>query len=257
MVIGGVLILDETINEIFKLLDKWVRHPKYQLERRADIFFAWYLPEIMKAIYDKNLSIMREHIIPEFPLRKGDSNESKNVDYAIFGEKTIYLVEQKTTMDNVKDIKSKDIKYLLDARKTVEEDNGMRTLMKNICDIRDSSKQFKKYDTLLCNFENNDMNKRINNINHVKILYLLPLNPYKHDKFKRSSIRETFKNNDINIVSFDEIKEKLPVSTDILAKRFGESLDTWSKYESDKIYRYPNDEEIVNNLMWQNNFIEN
>lgn len=35
------------IEEIFDWLDRWRQLPAYQLERRADIFFALYLPEII------------------------------------------------------------------------------------------------------------------------------------------------------------------------------------------------------------------
>ena len=47
---------------IFDLLDKWRHFPSYQLERRADIFFAAFLPDL---IDDKYKSIPRT-IIPEY-----------------------------------------------------------------------------------------------------------------------------------------------------------------------------------------------
>ena len=37
-----------TIERVFKLLDNWRHLPDYQLERRADIFFALFLPEVLK-----------------------------------------------------------------------------------------------------------------------------------------------------------------------------------------------------------------
>ena len=40
--------LEDKIEKIFKLLKKWNKYPKYQLERRLDIFFTIYLPEILK-----------------------------------------------------------------------------------------------------------------------------------------------------------------------------------------------------------------
>ena len=75
------------IEKIFDLLKKWYKFPKYQLERRVDIFFALYLPDILKK-KRKNYVIDEEkkydYIIPEFPLRKKDSYASNNADYAVF-----------------------------------------------------------------------------------------------------------------------------------------------------------------------------
>ena len=36
-----------TIKRVFKLLDDWRHLPGYQFERRADIFFALFLPEVL------------------------------------------------------------------------------------------------------------------------------------------------------------------------------------------------------------------
>jgi hypothetical protein len=37
------------ISKLFHLLDNWRNLPSYQLERRADIFFALYLDKIIKS----------------------------------------------------------------------------------------------------------------------------------------------------------------------------------------------------------------
>ena len=55
------------INSVFKLLDEWRHLPKYQLERRADIYIALFLPVVLK----DHLCLNSEPaIIPEFPMRK-------------------------------------------------------------------------------------------------------------------------------------------------------------------------------------------
>jgi hypothetical protein len=41
--------MSDTISKIFDNLDSWRHLPSYQLERRADIFFAAYLPELLMA----------------------------------------------------------------------------------------------------------------------------------------------------------------------------------------------------------------
>ena len=39
----------DRIDEVFALLDRWRHLPAYQLERRADVFFAAYLHEVVEA----------------------------------------------------------------------------------------------------------------------------------------------------------------------------------------------------------------
>jgi hypothetical protein len=53
------------INDIFDNLDDWRHLPAYQLERRADIFFSIYLPELLEQHYGFEI----EGLVPEFPLR--------------------------------------------------------------------------------------------------------------------------------------------------------------------------------------------
>ena len=109
------------IEDIFKLLTDWKSIPSYQLERRADIFFAYYLPEILteclmekleKELKDKlkDERITRGNIIPEFPLLKSRfevshnskrKNDSRKVDYVVFGDNIFYLVELKTDMKSI------------------------------------------------------------------------------------------------------------------------------------------------------------
>ena len=78
----------QTISDLFGLLDKWRHLPDYQLERRADIFFALFLPEVL----GKHFGIcINPILIPEFPIRKvtvapwlaknGRDDSSKKVDY--------------------------------------------------------------------------------------------------------------------------------------------------------------------------------
>ena len=56
-----------TIEGVFDLLDKWRHLPKYQLERRADIYFAMFLPDVLSHHFDAEF---KPNVIPEFPLRR-------------------------------------------------------------------------------------------------------------------------------------------------------------------------------------------
>ena len=87
------------INEVFSLLNDWRNLPAYQLERRADIFFAVYLKKIFKECFSEDV----DKIIPELPVRIGtinrdrDTNESIKTDYCVFTKSNkVYLVELKT-----------------------------------------------------------------------------------------------------------------------------------------------------------------
>ncbi len=71
-----------TIHLLFNLLDDWRTLPAYQLERRADIFFAIYLDKIL----EKHKGVKINLIIPEFPVRLGslpDHNPLDNRSYKI------------------------------------------------------------------------------------------------------------------------------------------------------------------------------
>ncbi|MCL1981495.1 MAG: hypothetical protein FWG53_00180 [Clostridiales bacterium] len=111
----------DKVETVFDLLDRWRRLPSYQLERRADIFFAYYLPEIlpeclMEKLTDelqyklKDERITHDNIIPEFPLLKSSfednydgkrKNDSRKVDYVVFGNNMFYLIELKTDMNSL------------------------------------------------------------------------------------------------------------------------------------------------------------
>ena len=101
-----------TIADLFGLLDGWRHLPDYQLERRADVFFALFLPEVLEEVLSKDSSIVkiRRPLIPEFPIRtdKKDKNgknynSSKKVDYFALSEdgRNAFLIELKTDMQSI------------------------------------------------------------------------------------------------------------------------------------------------------------
>ena len=48
--------MENKIEKIFSNLDIWRKLPKYQLERRLDIFFTIYLKEIVEVFYKEILN---------------------------------------------------------------------------------------------------------------------------------------------------------------------------------------------------------
>ena len=95
-----------TIERVFELLDRWRHLPNYQLERRADIFFALFLPEVLEAHLSKqeNCSVeINPTLIPEFPIKKKNGNQSINVDYFALSQdgERAFLIELKTDMKSI------------------------------------------------------------------------------------------------------------------------------------------------------------
>ena len=96
------------ISMIFDRLDEWRHFPKYQLERRADIYFSFYIPEVLGRRYNTTAHPV---IIPEFPFRKGlfpsvyEGNDSTNVDYMAVSEAkdVAFFIELKTDMRSRRD----------------------------------------------------------------------------------------------------------------------------------------------------------
>ena len=74
------------LNRIFDRMDKWRHFPDYQLERRADLLFTFYLASALSQKYPYKF---QDIIAPEFPVRVGaidpseDSNLSFKIDYAV------------------------------------------------------------------------------------------------------------------------------------------------------------------------------
>ena len=85
-----------TISDLFCLLDKWRHLPNYQLERRADAFFALFLPEVLEE--KCGIKIKQQLLIPEFPIDKNKNDRGhKQVDYfALSEDRRGILVELKT-----------------------------------------------------------------------------------------------------------------------------------------------------------------
>ena len=203
------------INKLFDLLDDWRNLPAYQLERRADIFFALYLDKIMGKL--KNVSI--DLIIPEFPLRLGElpeqnhnSNLSFKIDYLIYSksQNKVYLIELKT---DLRSRKGKQDIYLKDAEKI-----KLKAIIEGVLKIYNATNQKVKYDYLLDKLEGIGWIKRNENSiqNLVKdielsIIYIQPLN----------------ENKDASVISFDDIISVISGSNDELTNRFIDSLKKW------------------------------
>ena len=203
------------INKLFDLLDDWRNIPAYQLERRADIFFAIHLDKII----EKVLGTKIDFVIPEFPVRVGEisethseSNKSFKIDYLTYSknENKVYLIELKTDQWSRRE---KQDWYLERASKI-----KVKGLVNGLLKIYKATKQKVKYNNLLDKIEKIGWierdNKTIKNQNiEIKpsVIYIQPLN----------------KENIESIISYDDIIKALSDLNDPLTKRFIESLEKW------------------------------
>ena len=204
-----------TVDKLFDLLDDWRNLPSYQLERRADIFFALHLETIL----DKILGINVDLIIPEFPVRVGeiseklpDLNKSFKIDYLVYSKSSqkVYLVELKTDQ---RSLREKQDWYLKSAAKI-----KVSGLIDGILKIYTATQQKTKYDKLLDKLEKiqwiERVDKTIKNLNCMiepEVIYIQPINDSARD----------------NIISFDNIISALNDTVNPLTKRFLKSLEKW------------------------------
>jgi hypothetical protein len=125
---------------VLALLDQWRHLPSYQLERRADIFFALYLPGIIEHALGVEVDA---RVIPEFPIKREDNNQTTKVDYFLLSKDrgAAFLVEFKTEMDSRNEVQDA---YLEMARR-----RGLSRLLEDIPIVAAASNQKAKYVHLL------------------------------------------------------------------------------------------------------------
>ena len=125
----------DRIDQLFNLLDRWRHLPAYQLERRADILFALYLPAFLS---DHLGAVIRSEMIPEFPVRMGtifpgtfqqNQNLSCKIDYVALAEDgtKIWFVELKTDAQSRRE---RQDDYLSAAQSI-----GMPALIEGVCKL--------------------------------------------------------------------------------------------------------------------------
>ena len=140
-----------SLERVLCLLDRWRHLPDYQLERRADILFALFLPRVL----EKRFGISNLRLIPEFPIKKsllpaywGDTTaQSTKVDFLAVAKREgepagrAFLIELKTDMASRKEKQDRDLCQAVEA--------GLQSLVEGTVDIARATRQKKKYAHLL------------------------------------------------------------------------------------------------------------
>ena len=115
------------IASVFGLLDRWRHLPTYQLERRADVFFGLFLPDVLNWHLSSRGITIDPWLVPEFPIRRDSTRRSNRVDYlALSTDRTrAFLVELKTEPTS---LGNKQLDFLRCAEK--------RGMGKLLCDVK-------------------------------------------------------------------------------------------------------------------------
>jgi hypothetical protein len=150
------------LTEAFDVLVANKRLPKYQFERRVDIFVNVFLPDVLTALFGGTYQL----VVPEFPLKKDDNHQCTNVDYLLFhttrdGHERWVFLELKTAAGSIGE------EQLAIYRRSV--DRGMPALMRDLPLIRERTKARAEYDELAL---------RLSALPHdrpIEIIYLAPV----------------------------------------------------------------------------------
>ena len=139
-----------SLEGVLCLLDRWRHLPDYQLERRADILFALFLPRVL----EKRFGVSNLRLIPEFPIKKsllpyrGDTTaQSIKVDFLAVAKREgepagrAFLIELKTDMASRNEEQARDLCQAVEV--------GLKSLVCGTVKIARATKQKKKYAHLL------------------------------------------------------------------------------------------------------------
>lgn len=96
---------EDPLESVLAQLDRWRHLPKYRLEQHVDVLFGMTLPTVIRSVFKTEGEM---HVIPEFPIHhrtveRSDSNQSFNIDFAVFtkGGEKVFLVELKTDANSI------------------------------------------------------------------------------------------------------------------------------------------------------------
>ena len=162
----------ERITQLFDNLRRWKQLPKYQAERRLDVFFGLYMEDILKVcrgdLFAEDDQLI---LVPEFPLQKNKTNnECTNIDYMVFNvtRKSVHAIELKTDTHSVD---NDQIEYY----RKFKDETSLDDLYTFATKQR-TGRSKEKYRFLADYITNNDLNKCQTKGN---VIYILPNNNTK------------------------------------------------------------------------------
>lgn len=215
----------KSLTKLFGLLTDWRTLPAYQLERRADIFFALYLEDLLKYcdFFAPNEPLT---VIPEFPAKHADNHQSDRIDYMVCSEHKIVYVELKTDNRSIRPeqaeylygIQQKDLKEVFGDIIAIYHATTARTKYRKLIEKLDRWIEYNE--TRLVENRCTLRYDNIDQIESVEVVYILPTpNPIKSDRYDHRQI------------CFDALVEMLrrpKYAADPIAQAFADALSTWA-----------------------------
>lgn len=225
----------KAVEKMLENLDDWRHLPKYQLERRADLFFGLFVRDVVASHLNIELN---EIIIPEFPYKNNVSRYTTvNFDYVLFSKetKTAYILELKTDSGSVDD---EQLAYLKLAKDT---ETGLNAIVSDIIDVADNSRHDSKYGCLLNKFKELQLVEKDaatgkfkmnpNNFS-IEILYLSPQLSEK----SRSKVLDVVGNDkEAHIISFNKAADILEITGGAVECHFAAYLRRWNDIKAGDI----------------------
>ncbi len=202
------------------LLVKFKKLPKYQFERRIDIYIVPELESIFKKLFNEDVHF----IYPEFPLqslnlkkqmyfkdlntktllsiKKRENRLNSNVDYLLASKDKFYLVELKTDIKSFKKIDQLLYYAFYDNKKFEEVFDFFKFLAEN-----SKHKKWEMGFNYLCETYNGVIKKDIKSACHNKIqtIYFGPSKIKETKEFKK--LNELVSPNKIELISFQQIAD--------------------------------------------------
>lgn len=224
------------IDTLFDRMDAWRHFPNYQLERRADIFFSLFLPEVMEAKLGFGF---RGELAPEFPVRIGTIypnipiDKSYKIDYLALSadaDKAV-LVELKT--EGLSRRPEQD-KYLLAAQNV-----GLTGMLDGLLEIFRATNVKRKYFFLLLHLEKMGLLRIPIQLKGLMTgTTLQGVNDLSHQIEVTSKATETLivfvQPNGVgpDIISFREFADVVRRCDDPVSQRFAVSLCEWAEIQA-------------------------
>ena len=217
----------KNLNTLFDLLTDWRQLPAYQLERRADIFFALYLEDLL-TYCGYFAEGDRLTVIPEFPAKQEHMNLSDRIDYLVASDDKMVYVELKTDNHTIRaeqalylhKIQQKSLSEVFSDLIAIYETTTARAKYRYLIEKLDRWIEYT--DARLVKERCRLKEDAIAKIRSVEVVYLLPTpQPIRSEQYEHRCIGFKTLIEMLNLPHYDG---------DPIARRFAEALTVWAEH---------------------------
>ncbi len=220
------------IDMLFDRMDAWRHLPSYQLERRADLFFSLYLPQVLQSKLGFSVD---DRIIPEFPVRIGTIypdtpiNKSYKIDYVTLSADADKAIFVELKAEGLSRRESQD-KYL-----RASSEVGFPALLSGVLDIFRATNSKRKYFALLELLESMGLLRIPMDVKEIMARRILQgVIEASHAIEVTTSVTDSVivyvqPNGDgDDVISFEEFRAVVQENDDPVSQRFAQSLKKWA-----------------------------